>query len=148
MYKKNLDMDQLGKLMEALKYKPTTLEEYDKFVNHFKTLEKNCGIGNVSGNDILEDLTFVNQKVVEISELANGLVETYSKKNQDYGDSFDISLDEDGLLAAKIRMGDKFRRFAHLIDNEASVSDESIDDTLLDLAGYALMTVRWRRENA
>jgi hypothetical protein len=67
----------------------------------------------------------------------------YAKKNADYGDSFDKSLDEDGLLVAKIRLGDKFNRFSQLIKNPAKVKDESIRDTLIDLSTYAKMTIMW-----
>ena len=71
--------------------------------------------------------------------------ETYLKKNADYGNSFDKSLDEDGLLVAKIRLGDKFNRFSSLIKQEQQVSDESMEDTLLDMANYAIMAVKWMR---
>lgn len=74
--------------------------------------------------------------------------ETYSKKNRDYGNSFGKSLDEDGLLVSKIRLGDKLSRFNSLIKKEkALVEDESIKDTLLDMANYAIMTYMWIEEN-
>lgn len=42
----------------------------------------------------------------------------------------------------RIRLGDKFNRFKTLSKgSEQKVSDESIRDTLLDLANYAIMTV-------
>ena len=69
------------------------------------------------------------------------LNETYAQKNHDYGDSFHDSFAEDGLLMAKVRLGDKYKRFCSLISAETKVKDESIRDTLLDLANYAVMTV-------
>ena len=43
---------------------------------------------------------------------------------------------------ARIRLGDKFNRFKTLSrSGEQKVSDESIRDTLIDLANYAIMTV-------
>lgn len=43
---------------------------------------------------------------------------------------------------ARIRLGDKFNRFKTLSRNEEQkVNDESIRDTLIDLANYAIMTV-------
>lgn len=43
---------------------------------------------------------------------------------------------------ARIRLGDKFNRFKTLSRSvERKVLDESIRDTLIDLANYALMTV-------
>lgn len=66
----------------------------------------------------------------------------YAKKNHDYGDSFHTTFVEEGMAMARIRLGDKFNRFKTLSRNcEQKVNDESIRDTLLDLANYALMTV-------
>jgi signal peptidase I len=68
----------------------------------------------------------------------------YSKKNHDYGNSFELSLNEEGLAASRIRIGDKWRRYKTLsrgIQNQ--VSDESIRDTLLDMANYSIMTIIW-----
>lgn len=43
---------------------------------------------------------------------------------------------------ARIRLGDKLARFKNLSRSNAQmVSDESIRDTLIDLANYAIMTV-------
>lgn len=71
------------------------------------------------------------------------LTDLYARKNQDYGNSFDKSLDEDGLLVLKIRLGDKYKRFSTLINQKNEVVDESMRDTLIDLANYALMGVMW-----
>ena len=68
-------------------------------------------------------------------------LDTFARKNHDYGNSFEKSLQDDGLLVAKIRLGDKFSRFSTLINSDSKVKDESIRDTLMDLATYALMTV-------
>lgn len=78
-------------------------------------------------------------------QITKELFETYKRKNHDYGDSFNKSLDEDGLLVSKIRLGDKFLRFSTLIKREAQVADESLEDTLLDMANYAIMTAMWLR---
>ena len=67
----------------------------------------------------------------------------YVRKNHDYGDSFHISFKEEGMAMPRIRLGDKFNRFKTLsrkLDTQ-KVSDESLKDTLLDLANYAIMTV-------
>lgn len=81
--------------------------------------------------------------VARFEAINNECMDIYAKKNLDYGNSFDISLDEDGLLVAKIRLGDKMKRFASLIKNPQQVKDESIRDTLIDMANYAKMTVMW-----
>lgn len=70
------------------------------------------------------------------------------KKNADYGNAFEKSMDEDGLLVAKIRIGDKIRRINSLIKNngEGQVKDERLEDTYLDLANYCVMTILWIRK--
>lgn len=66
----------------------------------------------------------------------------YARKNHDYGDSFGKSFEKEGFAAARIRMGDKMNRIDTLTRGEkAQVQDESIRDTFLDLANYAIMTL-------
>lgn len=66
----------------------------------------------------------------------------YVRKNHDYGDSFHISFKEEGMAMPRIRLGDKFNRFKALTKSGSQqVSDESVRDTLIDLANYAIMTI-------
>lgn len=70
----------------------------------------------------------------------------YERKNHDYGDSFGKSYKEWGLPMVCIRLGDKFERLkAFAKSGELTVNDESIEDTLLDLANYAIMTLVERK---
>ena len=79
-------------------------------------------------------------------EITNGLYETYCKKNRDYGNSFDQSLNKFGEIAALIRISDKYNRLCSLITNkEQEVKDESIDDTILDMANYLIMWQMYRK---
>jgi hypothetical protein len=72
------------------------------------------------------------------------MVDTFVRKNHDYGNSFEESLNEEGIVAARVRMGDKWNRFKSLTNgNKAKVNDESVRDTLLDLANYCIMTAMW-----
>lgn len=81
-------------------------------------------------------------KVERHMNLCREINDLYARKNADYGDSFHTSFEEEGMAMARIRLGDKFNRFKTLSrGNEQKVKDESIRDTLLDLANYALMTV-------
>ena len=82
-------------------------------------------------------------------QLANQLIDTQKRKNVDYGSSFDQTLDEFGLVASATRMSDKFNRFKSLMrcGSAAQVEDEKIEDTLMDLAAYAIMTVEWIKKN-
>lgn len=87
-----------------------------------------------------EDL---NDDCKAFKNITNSMLNTYIAKNHDYGNSFDQSLDKFGLVAAVVRIGDKMNRIESLITKEAKVKDESIKDTLLDMANYAIMTTMW-----
>lgn len=81
-------------------------------------------------------------KVERHKKLCEEMNALYAKKNHDYGDSFHWSFVEEGMAMARIRLGDKFNRFKVLSrSDKQEVTDESIKDTLLDLANYAIMTV-------
>lgn len=81
-------------------------------------------------------------KIDRHSDLCDLLNEIYIKKNHDYGDSFGKTFKEEGYAMARIRLSDKLERFKKLTrDGGQQVKDESIKDTLLDLANYAVMTV-------
>lgn len=85
---------------------------------------------------------------LSMDEISQEQLDTYRKKNADYGNAFEKSMDEDGLLVAKIRIGDKIRRINSLIKNnsEGQVKDERLEDTYLDLANYCVMTILWIRK--
>ena len=66
----------------------------------------------------------------------------WKAKNADYGSSFDDGIDRFSLVSAAVRISDKANRFASLADGKsAQVKTESLRDTLMDLANYAVMTV-------
>lgn len=85
---------------------------------------------------------------LSMAEISALQLYTYRKKNADYGNAFEKSMDEDGILVAKIRIGDKIRRINSLIKNngEGQVKDERLEDTYLDLANYCVMTILWIRK--
>ena len=72
----------------------------------------------------------------------------HTAKNSDYSHGFDplsnfkksLKLNVKPSIAILIRMQDKWERIHNLIKKgSAEVKDESIEDTLLDLANYALL---------
>lgn len=66
--------------------------------------------------------------------------EIYKVKNIDYGSSFAEQYEEYGILSAIIRFDDKIRRLKQLLKSgQAQVKDESLKDTVKDLANYAVM---------
>lgn len=92
-------------------------------------------------SDLIIDLHELHRKIL------NEIHDTYKRKNADYGNSFGEQFNEYGLLSAVIRLDDKMRRLKQLLRNEAQVKDESIVDTLLDLANYSIMTIMELRKN-
>lgn len=64
----------------------------------------------------------------------------HAKKNKDYGDAFHKSFEEFGVTAGVVRLNDKMERVKSLVKNgKAEVKDESLMDTLKDMASYAVM---------
>lgn len=74
-------------------------------------------------------------------EVLKELRELYQKKNSDYGNSFSIIFEKFGLKSTVIRLWDKIMRLETLCEKEAEVKDESIEDTLMDLANYCILTL-------
>ena len=85
--------------------------------------------------------TEYSNKVRHHADICEELNEIYARKNHDYGDSFGKGYAEYGMVMAVIRLEDKLNRLKSLIKAESLVKDESINDTLMDLANYAIMTV-------
>lgn len=98
---------------------------------------------NLLIENILTDMETTNTNVKKFNEIVCKMADTYEKKNADYGDSFGQTCDEFGIIAAIIRMNDKMNRIKQLSKKNALVTDESIKDTILDLANYAVMTLMW-----
>jgi len=67
-------------------------------------------------------------------------IELFLKKNEDYGESFL----KHGLLGVLIRASDKIDRAINLLRKQ-NVVNESLDDTLIDLANYCKMALICKR---
>jgi hypothetical protein len=86
-------------------------------------------------------------KVKTHMDICKELTDLYERKNADYGDSFARLRNEipDAIL---VRIYDKYSRLKTLMNgNEQQVKDESIDDTLIDLANYCILELIERRTN-
>lgn len=81
-------------------------------------------------------------KVERHMDICKALNRIYEMKNKDYGDSFHETFLEEGFAMARIRLSDKLNRFKTLSrkGGASDVKNESMKDTLLDLANYAIMT--------
>ena len=75
-------------------------------------------------------------------DVTNEMAALYERKNHDYGDSFSDTFEKLGTISAVTRMYDKMNRIISLVTTkEQKVNDESLRDTLIDLANYAVMTI-------
>ncbi len=75
------------------------------------------------------------------------LAATLQEKNQAYGDSFTKSVDKFGKTVIAVRLSDKFNRICNLIERgELKENDESLEDTLLDMAGYSILALKYLKE--
>ena len=83
-------------------------------------------------------------RVEKHREICEKLNKIYEQKNHDYGNSFGETFEKLGIISAVTRLSDKYNRICSLATKSAEerkVKDESIRDTLLDLANYAIMTM-------
>lgn len=78
--------------------------------------------------------------------VATDLIDTLVKKNHDYGNAWQRY----GMFTGLIRLNDKLLRVKTLTGGQqALVADESIKDTITDIAGYALLLLlRMKYDNA
>lgn len=101
--------------------------------------------------DKTSDSKYYSDDKIEMHKmLCNELNDTYNKKNHDYGDSFGKTFKLLGIISAVTRITDKYNRLVELStkpEEERKVQDETIEDTLLDMANYCMMTVIELRRN-
>lgn len=78
---------------------------------------------------------------VDFRKITEDMANLYEKKNSDYGNSFSESFDEFGPIAGVVRISDKFNRLKNLIKHDVAqkILDESLGDTLIDMANYCIM---------
>ena len=83
----------------------------------------------------------------QFQDITSRMHEIYVKKNADYGSSFDEQFDEYGMTSAVIRLSDKLKRLKQLTKTgTANVKDESMEDTLMDLANYSILAIMQLRK--
>lgn len=94
-------------------------------------------------------LTRLNQTIIRVLrnltikpiEAFNLLQDTLIKKNRDYGNSFDRSMDKFGWVYLAMELDKKKNRLKNLLKNKQAPNYESLDDTLLDIAGYCVLAL-------
>lgn len=98
--------------------------------------------------DALAELVEFSEKLTEtpdsiFEKITKEMFDLYKKKNADYGNSFSKIYDEFGLLSTAIRLQDKVNRLKTFSNPNYKiiVENESIRDTLIDIANYSIMTI-------
>ena len=77
------------------------------------------------------------------------MMELHRRKNNDYGNAAQRSFEKFGIISYVMRLGDKMNRLEALTDTnvEQKVKGEKIEDTLMDLAAYAIMAIESLRNS-
>ena len=92
----------------------------------------------------------VDEKVSTFAQIVGEMTNLYAKKNHDYGNSFDEGCDKIGTGYPLGRLLDKMNRLIACMGKEDEMQvNESIEDTLTDLACYSVMTLSYlkRKKN-
>lgn len=141
-------VEKFKEICEALKICTTSLGSIDswKFIEDNLIRLHTCP-SSINAVSNIYDLkrfcvTLLNKITNDRESLLNKMCKTYEAKNHDYGDSFGKSVRKYGFISCVTRMSDKFNRYESLSkrENDAKVN-ESLNDTLLDLLCYSVMTI-------
>ena len=97
-----------------------------EMINH----PQHYNMGKYEAIDVFKSITGEMTRLFEI-------------KNKNYGNSFSKQFDEYGLTSVCIRLEDKLNRLKSLSKqgDNANVDDESLRDTLIDLANYSVLSI-------
>lgn len=118
----------------------------NKFIDRIRNIQNNNQsqeINTCGNNNIIKTV-----KSNPFKDYTNHLAEILQEKNTAYGDSFTESVDKFGLTVIPIRLSDKFNRVCELTKRgELKENDESLADTLLDMAGYSILALKYLKEH-
>lgn len=85
----------------------------------------------------------ITDDVINFANTCSDMIQLYAKKNHDYGNSFNKGMNDIGMAYGIGRLYDKMNRIVTLSKTNIEVKDESIKDTLIDLACYSIMTLNY-----
>lgn len=77
-------------------------------------------------------------------QIQNKMLETFKIKNHDYGNSFSDLYKEfgdKGIITATTQIAHKYHRLVNAVRGTTMKVNESLEDTLLDMANYCIMTL-------
>ena len=88
----------------------------------------------------------INPDVVEFAKIIDYMFDLYAKKNANYGNSFTKLWQDLGPVSGLVPLHNKLYRLTNLVKGGRN-DFESIEDSLIDLANYAIMNVIEMRRN-
>ena len=97
------------------------------------------GKDSTAGNDTV--IAKERKDTASFEDILQEMQELYNKKNHDYGNSFSDTIKEFGLIPAVARINDKMQRLKQLVKGEKMQVNESMRDTLMDMANYCVLTI-------
>ena len=83
----------------------------------------------------------IEQEVEMFSAYTRELAETFARKRADYGQTTTETFEKFGPVSMLVRMHDKLGRLDNLLGTGKVPYNESVIDTLIDLANYSLITL-------
>ena len=84
----------------------------------------------------------VREEIKVFNELTKQMSDTFAKKRKDYGQTTSETYDKFGPISMLTRIHDKVGRLDNILGKSKTNNvGEKVEDTLLDLANYALITI-------
>lgn len=89
----------------------------------------------------------IEQEIDMFATITKEMIEVFSKKRHDYGQTSTETYKKFGPISMYLRMYDKMGRLENLfVNGSENLVGEAIEDTLLDLANYAIITIIEKRK--
>ena len=139
------DMFDIARKIFGIEKQPGRLEKFKKFVQACqKAAEEREQGGNKKEEYVAPECKVKCDAIPgDFDGILDELKDLHARKNNDYGNAAHESYKEFGLVSYVIRLNDKLNRLKTLTKpgTDVAVNDESIEDTLMDLAAYAIMAI-------
>lgn len=136
-YEKEILQKKINEELNTGKLTPQEEEVVKKWIGETAHQEG----ASVAENQIEEE----GEEVIpgDFNGICQDLMALHARKNHDYGNAAHESYKEFGLISYVIRLNDKMKRLKSLTKpgSKQEVKSESIEDTLMDLAAYAIMAI-------
>lgn len=133
--------DKLESIAEAALYNDGKMVKdcLMSIVNTLRSAHLKEGKDSTVGNDSV--IAKERKDTASFEDILQEMQELYNKKNHDYGNSFSDTIKEFGFVPAIARINDKMQRLKQLVKGEKMQVNESMRDTLMDMANYCVLTI-------